>query len=135
MKQRVAIARALANQPRVLLMDEPFGALDAQTRAQMQWHLTQIWMNVDVTIVFITHDLDEAILLADRILVLAPNPGRIAEVINVPLPQPRGPDALVHPRFLAVKQRLEQLIHGNPTLQRQDKLPLLRMTVVGNDVL
>ena len=135
MKQRVAIARALANQPRVLLMDEPFGALDAQTRSQMQWYLTQIWTNVDVTILFITHDLDEAILLADRILVLAPNPGRVAEVIDVPLLQPRGVDALVDPRFLAVKQRLEQLIHGDATTGHQDKLPLLRMTVVGDDVL
>ena len=71
MKQRVAIARALANQPRVLLMDEPFGALDAQTRAQMQAYLQQIWMNVDVTIVFITHDLDEAVFMADRIILLS----------------------------------------------------------------
>src|SRR5580698_5259498 len=87
MKQRVAIARALANQPRVLLMDEPFGALDAQTRAQMQTHLKQIWMNVDVTIVFITHDLDEAVLLADRILLLSARPGQIAEIIEVPILQ------------------------------------------------
>src|SRR5208282_6218703 len=77
MQQRVSIARALANQPRVLLMDEPFGALDAQTRCQMQSYLLQIWRNVDVTIVFITHDLDEAIYLADRILVLKSHPGRL----------------------------------------------------------
>ena len=70
MKQRVAIARALANRPSILLMDEPFGALDAQTRAQMQAYLLQLWKEVDITIVFITHDLDEAIYLADRVLVL-----------------------------------------------------------------
>ncbi|MDX1823336.1 MAG: ABC transporter ATP-binding protein, partial [Thiohalomonadales bacterium] len=70
MKQRVAIARALANQPRILLMDEPFGALDAQTRSKMQAYLMEIWKNIDITILFITHDLDEAIYLADRILVL-----------------------------------------------------------------
>ena len=74
MKQRVAIARALANEPRILIMDEPFGALDAQTRAQMQAYLLQIWKNVDVTILFITHDLEEAAYLSDRILVLESNP-------------------------------------------------------------
>ena len=76
MKQRVAIARALANQLRILLMDEPFGALDAQTRAKMQAYLLEIWKNIDITILFITHDLDEAIYLADRILVLRPIPAK-----------------------------------------------------------
>ncbi|MGB5324425.1 MAG: ABC transporter ATP-binding protein, partial [Pseudomonadales bacterium] len=75
MKQRVAIARALANQPKILLMDEPFGALDPQTRSKMQSHLMEIWRNIDITVVFITHDLDEAIYLADRILVLQAHPG------------------------------------------------------------
>ncbi|HVT82185.1 MAG TPA: ABC transporter ATP-binding protein, partial [Phycisphaerae bacterium] len=111
MKQRVAIARALANKPRVLLMDEPFGALDAQTRCTMQSYLQAIWQNVEVTVIFITHDLDEAIYLADRILVLDANPGRVQEIIDVPLPRPRTPEQFVEPRFLAVKQRLEQLIH------------------------
>ena len=77
MQQRVAIARALAPGPKVLLMDEPFAALDPQTRARMQRYLLQIWQNVDVTVLFVTHDLDEAVLLADRVLVLAPNPGRV----------------------------------------------------------
>ncbi len=79
MKQRVAIVRALANQPRILLMDEPFGALDAQTRARMQAHLLEIWRKIDITIVFITHDLDEAIFLADRILVLSAHPGEVQD--------------------------------------------------------
>ena len=75
MQQRVAIARALAPQPRVLLMDEPFGALDAQTRTQMQNYLLEVWRNIDITIIFVTHDLDEAVYLSDRILALKANPG------------------------------------------------------------
>jgi NitT/TauT family transport system ATP-binding protein len=112
MKQRVAIARALANQPRILLMDEPFGALDAQTRCSMQAHLLKIWENVDVTVVFITHDLDEAIYLADRIVVLGANPGRILEVIDVPVPRPRHSGQFLSGHFLATKKRLETLIYS-----------------------
>jgi len=111
MKQRVAIARALVNQPRILLMDEPFGALDAQTRCKMQSHLLEIWRNIDVTIVFITHDLDEAIYLADRILVLKAHPGEVQELIEVPVPRPRSSDQLFGAEFLATKARLEALIH------------------------
>jgi NitT/TauT family transport system ATP-binding protein len=112
MKQRVAIARALANQPRILLMDEPFGALDAQTRADMQTHLMRIWDSVDLTVLFITHDLDEAVYLADRIIVLAAHPGRINEVIEVPVPRPRERGQLLSGSFLATKNRLESLIYG-----------------------
>ena len=111
MQQRVAIARALANEPRVLLMDEPFGALDAQTRAQMQGYLLQIWRNVNITIVFVTHDLDEAVYLADRIVVLGRNPNSIREIIEVPVPRPRSPEQLLTPVFFAAKRRLEELIH------------------------
>jgi len=111
MKQRVAIARALVNQPRILLMDEPFGALDAQTRARMQLHLLDIWRNVDITVVFITHDLDEAILLADRILVLKAHPGEVQELIEVPVPRPRSAAQLTSPEFVATRQRLDALIH------------------------
>jgi NitT/TauT family transport system ATP-binding protein len=111
MKQRVAIARALANQPRILLMDEPFGALDAQSRAKMQAHLLDIWRNIDVTIVFITHDLDEAIFLADRILVLKAHPGEVQELIEVSVPRPRSVDQVTSAEFLATKARLEELIH------------------------
>ncbi|HVS36083.1 MAG TPA: ABC transporter ATP-binding protein [Gemmataceae bacterium] len=134
MKQRVAIARALANQPRVLLMDEPFGALDAQTRCQMQMYLKQIWMNVDVTILFITHDLDEAVFMADRIIVLKANPGRIAEIIEVPLLQPRTPDALFYPRFIATRLRVDEWIHPKDD-HAGDKHPVKRMTPPGDDVL
>jgi NitT/TauT family transport system ATP-binding protein len=134
MKQRVAIARALANQPRILLMDEPFGALDAQTRGQMQSYLQQIWMNVDVTVVFITHDLDEAIYLADRIVVLAAHPGRIAEVIEVPVPRPRTPQQLLEVPFLATRRRLDELIHP-PRETIEDQLPMIRLTRVEDDVL
>ncbi|HEY6880345.1 MAG TPA: ABC transporter ATP-binding protein, partial [Polyangiales bacterium] len=112
MKQRVAIARALANEPRILLMDEPFGALDAQTRAGMQAHLIKVWDSVDLTILFITHDLDEAVYLSDRIVVLAAHPGRINEVIEVPVPRPRDRAQFLSPSFLATKNRLEELIYG-----------------------
>jgi NitT/TauT family transport system ATP-binding protein len=111
MKQRVAIARALVNQPRILLMDEPFGALDAQTRAKMQAHLLEIWRNIDITIVFITHDLDEAIFLADRILVLKAHPGEVMELIEVSVPRPRNLTQSNSPEFQATKARLEALIH------------------------
>jgi NitT/TauT family transport system ATP-binding protein len=115
MKQRVAIARALANEPKILLMDEPFGALDAQTRCSMQSHLLNIWQRVDVTILFITHDLDEAIYLSDRIIVLGANPGRVLEVIDVPVSRPRSSDQFLTGHFLATKRRLESLIHGSPS--------------------
>jgi NitT/TauT family transport system ATP-binding protein len=117
MKQRVAIARALANEPRILLMDEPFGALDAQTRAGMQAHLMRVWDSVDLTILFITHDLDEAVYLSDRIVVLAAHPGRIAEVIEVPVPRPRDRSQLLTGSFLATKNRLESLIYGGEKAQ------------------
>lgn len=111
MKQRVAIARALVNQPRILLMDEPFGALDAQSRCKMQTHLLEIWRNIDITIVFITHDLDEAIFLADRILVLKAHPGEVMELIEVPVPRPRSAAQFTSPEFIATKARLDALIH------------------------
>ena len=134
MKQRVAIARALAPNPRVLLMDEPFGALDAQTRAQMQAHLIEIWRNVDVTILFITHDLDEAIFLADRIVVLKAHPGEIQEIIEVPVPRPRNLSQTSSPEFLATRRRLDELIHPCGQNEPMEKLPFIRLTNVGDDV-
>jgi NitT/TauT family transport system ATP-binding protein len=133
MKQRVAIARALANHPRILLMDEPFGALDAQTRAQMQSYLLQIWRQVDITIVFVTHDLDEAIYLADRIVVLGPNPGRVLEVIEVPVPRPRDVSQFLSEPFLATKRHLESLIHGQRTAP-VETLPKFRHEFPDRDV-
>jgi NitT/TauT family transport system ATP-binding protein len=111
MQQRVAIARALAPQPRVLLMDEPFGALDAQTRAQMQEYLLEIWRNIDISIIFVTHDLDEAVYLSERILVLQANPGRVNELIDVPLGQPRNPEILRSAPFQATRAHLDALIN------------------------
>lgn len=132
MKQRVAIARALANKPRILLMDEPFGALDSQTRAMMQSYLLQIWRRVDVTILFVTHDLDEAIYLSDRILVLGTNPSRILELIEVPVPRPRSAEQCLSAEFLATKRRLEELIHT--TAPESAALPDVRLTAAGDDV-
>jgi NitT/TauT family transport system ATP-binding protein len=133
MKQRVAIARALANQPQILFMDEPFGALDAQTRSQMQAYLLQIWRNVDVTIMFVTHDLDEAIYLSDRILVLKAHPGEVQEFIEVSVPRPRVPDQFISPEFLATKKRLEELIHPKRSAVAEE-LPVIRMTSVEDTV-
>jgi NitT/TauT family transport system ATP-binding protein len=135
MKQRVAIARALANQPKILLMDEPFSALDAQTRKKLQRHLLEIWQSVNLTVVFITHDLEEAAFLADRILVLSPNPGRVEEMIEVPVPRPRSADQLRSPEFLAIKHRIEELIHTERTDEDEDipETRIPRLTPVGDD--
>jgi len=134
MKQRVAIARALANKPRVLLMDEPFGALDAQTRAQMQAHLLQIWKNIDITIVFITHDLDEAVYLADRILVLDPRPGRVREMVDVPVSRPRTPAQIHGEAFRAAREHIDHLIHPPEPAVKIEALPMVRLIPVGDDV-
>jgi NitT/TauT family transport system ATP-binding protein len=90
MKQRVAIARALVNRPKALLMDEPFGALDAQTRNIMQSELLRIWQEERKTVVFVTHSVDEAIYLADRIVIMSARPGRIKDIIEIPLSRPRN---------------------------------------------
>jgi NitT/TauT family transport system ATP-binding protein len=140
MRQRVAIARALVNQPRILLMDEPFGALDAQTRARMQGHLLDIWRNIDITILFITHDLDEAIYLADRILVLKAHPGEVQEVIEVPVPRPRSAAQFSSPEFRATRARLETLIHppaaadADPEDEPEAGPRLIRLTNVNDQV-
>ena len=134
MKQRVAIVRALANQPRILLMDEPFGALDAQTRFRMQAHLLEIWRKIDITIVFITHDLDEAIFLSDRILVLSAHPGRVQELIEVPVPRPRNATQCFSPEFIATKARLEELIYSAEPEDENDYPVVPRLAEAADNV-
>lgn len=110
MKQRVGLARALALQPEILLMDEPFGALDAQTRMVMQEEILHIWEQTRTTIVFVTHSLEEAILLSDRIVVLTARPGRVKEILKVNLSRPRSAEIRADPAFGAMYERLYFLL-------------------------
>lgn len=110
MKQRVGIVRALATQPRVLLLDEPFGALDAQTRAIMQTILLNLWEGHKISVLFVTHDIDEAVYLSDRIYVMTARPGRIKAELAVPLARPRPPEITSDPEFLAIRGRVLELI-------------------------
>ena len=103
MRQRVGIARALVMDPKALLMDEPFGALDAQTRLTMQQLLLDVWQRLRTTVLFVTHDIDEAILLADRVLVMSARPGRITRDIPITLRRPRSVDDLTNPDFIRFK--------------------------------
>jgi ABC-type nitrate/sulfonate/bicarbonate transport system ATPase subunit len=105
MQQRVAIARALVMQPRVLLMDEPFGALDAQTRRTMQQFLLNLWDRIHATVVFITHDIDEAILLGEWLVVMGTRPGRVALTSKIDLPRPRNWEMMLEPAFLDLKRQ------------------------------
>lgn len=110
MKQRVAIARALANDPEVLLLDEPFGALDTQTRSLMQELLLEVWEQFHKTIVFVTHDVEEAIFMADRVVIMTARPGRVKETIEVDLPRPRDYRVKTEESFLNYKRRAVELI-------------------------
>lgn len=110
MKQRVGIVRALATSPQVLLMDEPFGALDAQTRVVMQEILTNMWQQFRLSVLFITHDIEESIFLSDRVFVMTARPGRIKAEIPVPLPRPRTPAMTASSEFIAMVQKLKSLI-------------------------
>jgi len=111
MRQRVGIARALTTRPRALLMDEPFGALDAQTRGAMQAELLQIWAQQRTTVLFVTHSIDEAIFLADRVLVFTPRPGRLAADVPVPMARPRDPRS---PDSQAVAAQLRAVLGISP---------------------
>lgn len=119
MRQRVAIARALSYRPLILLMDEPFGALDALTRQLMQELLTRIWEQHRLTVLFVTHDVEEAIYISDRVLVMTNRPGRIKAEIEVELPRPRSPEMLSDPALLEPKARLLEAI-------REESLEALR---------
>ena len=110
MKQRVAIARVLANDARIVLMDEPFGALDAMTRERLQEELLTLWQRTALTVVFVTHAIEEAIFLADRVVVMSPGPGRIVADIPITLPRPRD---ILSPEFNALRGSLGALLHSH----------------------
>jgi NitT/TauT family transport system ATP-binding protein len=120
MKQRAALARALIGQPRYLLMDEPLANLDAQTSEFMQIELMKIWSRRRGVVVLVTHSVDEAVLLSDRVILLSPRPGRVAEIVDVPLPHPRWPyDARARPEFAALRahlwSRIKEMVAGDPS--------------------
>jgi NitT/TauT family transport system ATP-binding protein/sulfonate transport system ATP-binding protein len=112
MQQRTAIARALANRPKILLLDEPFGALDHQTRGLMQELLLALWENQRTTVLFVTHDIEEAIFMASRVVVMSARPGRIKADVAVALPHPRHYTVKTTPAFSALKARLTEEIRA-----------------------
>jgi NitT/TauT family transport system ATP-binding protein len=114
MQQRVAISRALLLEPRLLLMDEPFGALDAMTREEMNLELQRIWNEQPKTVLFITHSIDEAVFLSDRVVVMTPRPGGVRAIIDVELPRPRTLHVREHPRFIEHVGRIRDLIWSKP---------------------
>lgn len=112
MQQRVSVARALAMEPTILLMDEPFGALDAQTRDTMNIELLRIWEDAACTVVFVTHDIGEALFLSDRVLVMSARPGRVHDIIDVEIPRPRVfEDVETDERFWKLRQRIRGELH------------------------
>jgi ABC-type nitrate/sulfonate/bicarbonate transport system ATPase subunit len=122
MQQRVGLARALVTDPEILLMDEPFGAIDAQTRELMQEELLRLWSDSGKTVMFVTHDLDEAVALADRVVVLTRGPGRIRTSIDVELPRPRWDyDVRAEKNFTAVRQEIWQMLRED--LEHEKELP------------
>ncbi|WP_280152039.1 ABC transporter ATP-binding protein [Piscinibacter sp. XHJ-5] len=128
MQQRVEIARVLINHPRVLLMDEPFGALDALTRVRMQELLLELWARLGPTVVFVTHDIDEALFLADRVLVLSARPGRIVEELSVRFERPRRAEHLTHPDFVTLKRRCLALLRHDDHAPAHERLTPLGPT-------
>jgi NitT/TauT family transport system ATP-binding protein len=118
MKQRAAIARALVHEPPLLIMDEPFGALDALTREQMRLDLERLWMATRKTVIFITHSIDEAVLLADRVVVMSPRPGRIETVLDIDMPRPRGFDGRRHAQFAVLCDKITEIFLARGVLTR-----------------
>jgi NitT/TauT family transport system ATP-binding protein len=114
MQQRVNLARALAADPVVLLMDEPFAALDAQTREYMQAELLKIWSQARKTVLFITHQINEAVFLADRIAVMSARPGRVKGIVTVPFSRPRSLTLKRDPQFLAIEETIWQMVEESP---------------------
>ncbi len=112
MRQRVAVARALANEPQILLMDEPFAAVDAMTRATLQTELLRIWQQLRLAVFFITHNVEEAIFLSQRVILMSPHPGRVQDIISVDLPHPRDRGS---PEFGALYSRINAGLHFSPT--------------------
>ena len=109
MQQRVSICRALVHEPKLMMMDEPYGALDALTREQMRVDLEKMWLDKKNTILFVTHDIDEAILLADKIVVLTPRPGQVKEIIKIDLPRPRNMKVKESAAFLAYRKKVTEI--------------------------
>ena len=130
MRQRAAIARALITQPATMLMDEPFGALDAQTRNEMQRFLLGLWRTLRPTVLFVTHDVEESILLGDRVVVMTARPGRVALDLRVPFPRPREWDLVLTGEFIEVKRQVLSVLR--PQLESAEHLERL-MAVLGQD--
>jgi NitT/TauT family transport system ATP-binding protein len=123
MQQRAALARALFLQPRLMLLDEPFGALDAFTREEMNLELQRIWMAERATVLLVTHDLNEALFLADRVIVMSERPGRIVLERQLFLPRPRNADTKYHPDFLAAHREISDALHGGIRSMRRSVEP------------